>query len=48
MIPEMTTIKCMHCSEMEHFTSQYPMKKKNEAQKVTHVKWSNKEDDSDN
>ena len=47
MRPNMATIKCKCCGEMEHFTSQCPSKKKNDAQKVTHVKWSDEEDDSD-
>ena len=47
MKPDMATVKCKRCGEMGHFTSQYPSKKKNEAQRVMHVKWSDKEDDSD-
>ena len=47
MKPDMVTIKCKCCGEMGHVTSQCPSKQKNEAQKLTHVKWSDKEDDSE-
>ena len=47
MKPDPATIKCKRCGKMGHFTSQCPSKRKNEAQKVTHVKWSDEEENLD-
>lgn len=44
MRPDPMTIKCRKCGEMGHYVSQCPLKQKKEHQKVTHVQWSNNDD----
>lgn len=48
MRPNPTTIKCKRCREMGHFASQCPTKQNKETQKMMHIMWLDKEEDSYN